>query len=247
MTVICRSRRLIFIKTRKTAGTSIEAWLSAILQPGDMIATAPENRLTGVRMQDTTNATGRWPRIERLAKRALLRLPGSPMAMRLREHMPASDVRTVIGDDMWKASHSFCVERDPWDRLLSFWIWRQKRFGVQLSFDAFLDKIEADPDSRFVRGYSNFRFYSQGGELALSEVILYHRLQEGLAELSRKHDLSLDPADLPFRKGGFRPREASPASLRADQIRRIARLCAQEIQLFSWDFEALHKTQPRNS
>lgn len=212
-----------------------------------MIATAPENKLTGLRFQDTTNATGRWPRFERFAKRAMSKLPGAPLALRLREHMPANEIRSLVGEDVWKSSYRFCVERDPWDRLLSFWVWRQKRFGVELSFDAFLDRIEANPNDRLVRGYSNFSLYSHAGESILNEVILYHKLQEGLRDLARKQDLSLDLASLPFRKGGLRPSELSPNSLRADQVGRIARICADEIELFDWDFTALYRSHKRNA
>lgn len=243
MTIVSLSRGFALIKTRKTASTSIEEWLAPVLSSGDFVTTSSENRVT-VGFWSTRNIVSAAPRIEKFAKSVLRRVPGSPRGISIREHMSVTDVRKVIGDHVWQSLYTFCVERDPWDRTLSLWKWRQQRLGQAISFDAYLDLMEESPTDKLVRDFSNYGLYSENGKVAVSRVIPFRHLSKGLQEVAQRLNLPVDVRDLPFRKAGLRSEEDSAAHLSPQQVDRIARLCRDEIVLFGWDYADLH-VQPR--
>jgi len=42
------------------------------------------------------------------------------------EHMPARKIRRRIGREAWNQYFKFCIARNPWDRVISQYYWRQK-------------------------------------------------------------------------------------------------------------------------
>ncbi|MGB8622119.1 MAG: hypothetical protein WCD16_04805 [Paracoccaceae bacterium] len=236
MTIVSHSRRFVFLKTRKTAGTSIEKWLAPLLVRGDIIATATENLPVPVGFWDTPNQVSRLPGAEKILKRICRYALKYPPGVRFREHMAARDVRDVIGADAWDGYHRVCVERDPWDRMISFWKWRQVREDRKVSLDAFLEQIATAPGDRLVRGFSNIDIYTIDGRIAVDQVIPYRALHAGLEEFCKGCALPLSPASLPFQKAGHRSPGDSVRSLRPDQVEAISRICRREIDLLGWDF-----------
>src|SRR5262245_14233995 len=103
--IVSHKYRFIFLKTAKTAGTSIEVGLSAWCGDGDIIT--GDNRC-GYRRN---YALG----LGRLG----IRMPGEierrlPEIVGYYPHMPAHQVRRLIGRETWDAYFKFAVERNPW-------------------------------------------------------------------------------------------------------------------------------------
>ena len=73
MTIVSHRYKFIFLKTHKTAGTSIEQWIAPHLGWRDLIATAPENRIAPVSFLSSPNAVSRWRRQEKAVKSAIWR------------------------------------------------------------------------------------------------------------------------------------------------------------------------------
>ncbi|TCM82645.1 sulfotransferase family 2 domain-containing protein [Rhodovulum steppense] len=245
MTIVSHSHGYIFLKTRKTAGTSVEKWLSGALRPGDWITTAPENLPLPVGIWDTANTVTRFGRLERGLKRVCRYGLGWPPGPRFREHMEAGAVRAAVGEAIWTGYFSFAIERDPWDRIISLWRWRQHARGAAPDFDGFLDAIEADGTDLATRGYSNMALYTIDGRIAVDRIIRYNDLCGGLARLCSDLALPLSPGELPFRKAGHRDSADSPHALTIAQVARIARICAEEIDLLGWDYRKLYGAPQR--
>ncbi|KAA5804066.1 hypothetical protein F1654_09835 [Alkalicaulis satelles] len=85
----------VFIKTQKTAGTSLEADLSARLEPDAVV-------------------TQLFPPVPGHAARNHTR-----DGVTLKAHAPASDIRAFIGEADFSSFTRFCVEREPVDKCLS--------------------------------------------------------------------------------------------------------------------------------
>lgn len=230
--IVNHTRRFIFLKTKKTAGTSIEVALSRYCGPRDIV-------------------TRVGPRDERL--RSELGYQGAVNHLRPREqwspsdwfrhllrrkeivlyynHMPASEVRALTGDEVWNSYFKFCVERNPWDRAISAYYWENRRAKRLPDFDEFL-KWLAKADL-----ISNYDTYSIDGRIAVDHVMLYERLGSELEELVQRLGLP-GPLELPRSKGQHRKDRRPYQEVFTDWGRDfIARACAREIEAFGYRFE----------
>jgi hypothetical protein len=234
MTIVSHRHRFIFLKTRKTAGSSIERWLLPSLGRSDMIATAQENWPVPVSFFSTPNPTTRFPVIEHRIKKWSRIFPGGPTSFLLGEHLSAGEVRTLVGDDTWRDYFKFCVERQPWDRVLSLWRWRQQRFKRSIPFDGFLDLLESSPDKQLVRHASNLDIYMIGKVIAVDQVVDFDRLNEDLNQIVDRLGMPIHGDTLPRVKSGIRRESDSVMDLTSAQIDRVSRLFAEEISLWGW-------------
>lgn len=232
MTIVSHRHKFIFLKSRKTAGSSVEGWLVPQLGKLDFVATSEENRRPGLPVFGTPHTVTGFPRIERRAKKLLRRFrPG----LRLEEHSNAIDVRQRVGERVWKEYFKFSIERQPWDRLISLWSWRQHRLGREISFDQFLDIIESRDDDPLVEFWSNMPMYTDvDGRMIIDRVLDYGRLESDLSEVAQLLGLTLSIDDLPRHKVGHRIASDTVAQLSKVQIQRVSRLCRAEIGLFGW-------------
>lgn len=230
MTIVSHKHQFIFLKSRKTAGSSVEGWLAPLLGQRDLVITSDENRRLPV--LSTPHPVTRFAAVERPFKKALrLVRPG----FRLDQHSDAVAVRLIVGEDVWRRYYKFSIERQPWDRLLSLWSWRQHRLKREISFDHFLDRIESNDGDPLVQYWSNLPSYTgECGSVIVDRVLDYANLHGELTDVARELRLPLAVSDLPRHKSGIRGRSHGVASLSRAQIERVSRLCRAEIELFGW-------------
>src|SRR6266702_2276090 len=127
--IISHKHKFIFIKTVKTAGTSLEVFLSQHCEPDDVLTPfAPP-------------IEGHQPRNHEGSARPIseiLRIPFGPRSAwrcllarheRFYNHMPAWLVRLRVPSAVWNSYFKFCVERNPWDKVLSHYHMHAAREG----------------------------------------------------------------------------------------------------------------------
>jgi hypothetical protein len=109
--IISHKYQFIFIKTRKTAGTSCEVYLSQHCGPDDLLTPiAPE-----VPAHVPRNHYGYY------------------------NHISGSEIRKRIGNSIWDNYFRFCVERNPWDKTISQYHFTNQYMSLgNLSFEEFL-------------------------------------------------------------------------------------------------------------
>jgi hypothetical protein len=174
--IISHEHKFIFLKTKKTAGTAIEAALSELCGPVDVI--------TPYREESEQDRKGRPPQNYRIEhplkpKRPLLkRLLMRPEryyhpSVGFYEHMPASVVRDYVGEEMWRSYFKFAFDRNPWDRQVSWYLYKTKSTRVRPSFAQFM----ASRRRAFV---ANYAIYTLDGTVAVDFVGRYERLEEDL-------------------------------------------------------------------
>src|SRR5690606_10039582 len=157
--LISHRHQFVFVKTKKTAGTSIEISLSRYMGAADVITPIAEEdeairRRLGVvpRNYELTVMDGRG----RLRER------------KLRNHSRAKAARDVLGERTWNEYFVFTVERNPFDRILSQFYWRGGYENFP-SVMAFLDSGIPKPNS--------WIYQDDDGSLLVDYIIRYDRLQ----------------------------------------------------------------------
>ncbi|MEJ8569496.1 hypothetical protein [Elongatibacter sediminis] len=108
--IISHTYRFIFVKTIKTAGTSIEAYLSP--HCGDQDVFTPLN----------PPVSGHQPR----------------NFGRFYNHFSAWGIRQAVPADIWNTYFKWCVERNPWDKTVSDYCMLRHRSGGRVSFEDYL-------------------------------------------------------------------------------------------------------------
>jgi hypothetical protein len=174
--IVSHEHKFIFIKTKKTAGTAIEAALSELCGPADVI--------TPYREDSEIDRKGRKPqnyRIEHPLKptRPLWRkLLGRPEryyheSVGYFEHMPAARVRAYVGEEVWRSYYKFAFDRNPWDRQVSWYFYKTKSKRWRPSFARFMA-------SRRRAYVNNHELYMLDGALAVDFLGRYENLEADL-------------------------------------------------------------------
>lgn len=149
--IISHKHKFIFIKTVKTAGTSIEIFLSQQCGLSDVV-------------------TPVFPHIE-------------PHIARNHEgfynHMPAYEIRHKIDPQIWRSYFKFCVERNPWDKTLSYYHMMNHRRAHGLEFKDFL------AEKSFPLNYPSYTEPGNPNKLIVDRVIFYENLTKELGGVFR--------------------------------------------------------------
>lgn len=174
--IISHEHKFIFLKTKKTAGTAIEAALSELCGPEDVI--------TPYRRESERDRRGRAPqnyRIEHPLKpkrplwRKLLLRPERYYhpSVGFYEHMPAERVRAYVGEDVWRSYFKFAFDRNPWDRQVSWYLYKTKSKRRRPSLELFMS-------SRRRAYVNNYEIYTLDGAPAIDFLGRYENLEEDL-------------------------------------------------------------------
>jgi len=225
--ILSHDWRFIFIKTEKTAGTSIEMALARHCGPLDIVtpihARDEAARLEqGVRARNFVVTESAFePEADPEAQEQRFKDSGWPVRPRpaFYNHMTAGEIRDAAGSRIFESYCKFAVERDPCDKLISYYYWLGR------------DRHMTFPD--FVAGFdalSNWRRCTIDGRLAVDRLIRYDRLEAGLREVLEPLGLPWDGA-LPRAKSGLRPKDATVAAMFDDATMAIAK------ERFAQDFE----------
>ena len=112
--IISHKYKFIFIKTAKTAGTSIEIFLSDVCGNDDVLTTI-------------------FPHVEPHVARNF-------SADNFHSHATAAEIKNKVSRKVWDSYFKFCVERNPWDKTLSHYHMINHRSGDEISLnDYFLN------------------------------------------------------------------------------------------------------------
>ncbi len=177
--IASHAHRFVFVKTRKTAGTSLEIALSRHCGPDDIVT-----RISPADEELRVAAGGVPPQ----------NTETSPSSY---AHMGARRVIKVIGRETWDDYFTFAVERNPYDVVASSWRYSARRPSFTKSFAEFVRTPR-----RLDRLALNERLYRMGGEVIVDRVYRYEELPAAVADLSSRLGLELD---LPHAKQGNGP------------------------------------------
>lgn len=232
--ILSHKYRFIFLKTAKTGGTSTELALSPACGPDDILAplSRPEER----KRRDSPARN-----YARGLGKLGIRMPGefrhhfAPI-YGYYNHMPAWQVRRMAGEDIWNGFYKFTIERNPWDRQVSFYFWRTRHSKPQPDFRTFLlSRRHRGKPLRSAR-MKNWWTYTINDEVAVDRVIRYESLADELQEVCR--DLGIvEPVTLAGAKTHTRKDVRPYRDFYDDETRQlVAGWYKREIESFGYEF-----------
>lgn len=212
--LVSHRHRFIYTKTAKTASTSVEVFFEPFCVDD------PDWR----------------PRHGREAEESPAGIVGyrgpSPGDSPWYNHMSAREIRDRLGSDIWNAYLKFCVVRNPFDLLVS-WFWFEQRTKTPpgdpvATFRASLE--ERIP----VLGRSA---YLIDGDWCLDHYLRYEQLESDISTLADTLGLDVETENLPRLKTGIRDNSLPVAAYYdADLVRRVRHRFAPELERFAYDF-----------
>lgn len=197
--LISHRKRFIFIKTLKTAGTSVEVYFEKWCMPeGEW--------------------TGQHSRAEYESETGIIGYRG-PLAYtkKWQNHMPAKEVKAHISSDVWNNYFKFTTVRNPYDKLISEFYFKKFKFdeGVlkndfffaQNLFDSKNNKATIETFQKWVRekkfAIDTDKFYEDGIDY-MDYYIRYENLNEGIEYVCNKLDIPFEADKIPRLKSGIR-------------------------------------------
>ena len=227
--ILSHEHKFIFLRTKKTAGTSIELALSDLCGPDDVI--------TPLTREDEARRAGRrgaqnwrlhsWWKSPRLLKSAWFKFSAKDYGFY--NHMKAAEMRAHIDPAVWRSYFKFAFERNPWDRQVSLYYHRYREEDERPDFATFIHK---DKKAHI----NNFGVYSIDGNLAVDFLGRFETLEKDLRFALDHVGLSTAEA-LPDAKTRFRPGSVPYRDHCDEETRNIvADWYAQEIKLLGYEF-----------
>lgn len=233
--IVSHRHRFIFLKTNKTAGTSVEIGLSRFCDHPEDIVThlSPEEESLRHEMGGYSSRlySAKWWQYNPADWYRRL-LHGEPKEW-FYNHIPARKLAKRLPSEVWNNYFRFCVERNPWDRVISQYFWRYRNLSEadRPSIDTFLESSHVRSLKR--KGY---HLYTIRDQLQVDRICRYENLEEDL-ESVRQHLALPGPIELPKTKSTYRnDRRHYRDVLNERQRNRIAELFREEIELMDYEF-----------
>jgi hypothetical protein len=229
--IISHKHKFIFIKTGKTAGTSIEVFLSQQCGPEDILTPI----FPAVERHQPRNYEGFVSAFHELRKQdGLLSALSHPFTKRKKfyRHMPAWVVQTRLPAKIWNSYFKFCVERNPWDKVLSHYHMLKSRQGGSLSLDQYL------ANGKFPINYVRYTDPA-GAKIIVDRVLRYENLIDDLTDVFSRLNVHFDGSLGVKAKSEYRT-DRTPYQLvfSPEQRRIVEQAFAREIELHGYRFEA---------
>lgn len=234
--LISHKHKFIFIKTQKTAGTSIEMALSKYCGPEDVIT--PDDELERIRAgfpasrncgyaPFSTYRLKDWYRLVRRGRRKLL----------FYNHMPATEIQAHIDEALWQNYYKFCFDRNPWDKTISYYYFKY-RTGPKLGRkdDKKIPTLSEFLHTEQLKMISDWWRYTIDDRVVVDHLGRYEDLTDELAGITRHLDLPPIEA-LPRLKTGIRKDQRPYKEVLSNADRdRIADVFAKEIDYFGFQY-----------
>lgn len=216
--IVSHKYKYVFVKTRKTAGTSVQVALWKYR--GDLDSTA---KLPGIRNFHVQNPIGK-----------------------LGSHASAKKIRNKIGLDKWKEYFTFAFERNPWDKVVSAY-WHQRSRGLKMEFIPYCIEAAKNSLKKKVK-FSTYKYdrvrafpfdwdkYTKNNKVIVDFIGKYENLEKDLLFICNTLKIPWD-GKLTRELGSFRKDKSSYRKYYNKHTRNlVGDIFRREIEFFGYEF-----------
>jgi len=233
--IISHKHKFIFIKTRKTAGTSIEISLSRFCGKNDIITPiTPEDEkirkefLIGPQNYQLHKSGKIFFKIKSIIYK-------NKIKNEFYNHAPGIEIKKEIGEEVWNSYYKFCFDRNPWDKTISLYWWDKRLSRARnLGFDEWFESRK-----KIGLTHYNYPLYSDNNDKILVDFVgKYENLETDLLKICNKIGIEFDNW-LPKAKGGFRKdKKHYSCYFNEEQKEFINKYFKKEIELMNYSFDS---------
>lgn len=228
--IVSYERRFIFLRTMKTGSTSVELALAQLCGPDDILTNVSkfESHRRGRGQQNNIVPLETVPFWSRLAW--AFGMDAKKAGLQLRNHAYARTVRRLVTDEQWRDFTKITIERNPWDREVSHYLYRKRNGKESGSFAEFVRRGWRR------RTIPNFDIYAIDDKIVADEVMRFENLSEDFDAVMQRLGIENPPklahlnVSRPGEKPDYRTYYDEPTKA------AVARRYAREIEAFGYTF-----------
>ena len=229
--IICHDYKFIFIKTNKTAGTSIEIALSIFCGANDIIPPLlPEDEAirSSLGYREPQNYQASY--FDNSLMDSLKYLLTGKRKKKFYSHISAKEIIQYIGPQIWDDYFTFCFERNPWDRIISLYYWHYQSKS-RPTITEFLAT-----DIPLILKRNGYDLYTINDEIVVDRVCRFENISEELEIVRRRLGIP-QKLELPKAKSRFREDKRNYRDILTDTEKvQVENIFSNEIKLFNYSF-----------
>jgi len=222
--IISHKHKFIFMKTRKTAGTSIQLALSEYCGDDDIITPDVDAKHLGKNVDKFFTD---------------------------HPHPLIRDVKDYLGDNIWDSYYKFAFVRNPWDLVVSRYHWNMRRQNCSVEgFRKFLDTYCSSdacfgPAHYFVNDLQQ-NYTTLNGELSLDFVGRFENIKEDFKQLCK--NIELPELELVKSKNSYKPDYYNKYTqyYDNDSIHLVEKYFSKDIEMFEYSYNQNFTTRRIN-
>jgi hypothetical protein len=227
--IICHQHKFIFLKTRKTAGTSIETALANYCDDGDVITALSDEDEAARSDSGVRSAQNLKVPISKYGPSEVVRLLKGERT-RFYNHIPATDIARFVPDLTWREYFVFCVERNPFDRAISQYHWKNRKIsGAPPPMAEFFTNLST-------LSMSNWSLYTSNDRVIVDKVIRYEHLESELKTVGQQLGITIDVSNIHAKAWTRKDRRNYWEVIDEESREIIERRCAKEIAHFGYQW-----------
>ncbi len=231
--IISHKHKFIFIKTRKTAGSSIQIYLSHLCGEQDIFSPIDKAEQSYL----PRNFRGLFSPIPEFAEyrsspsKIMKTLWRFLTLKKFQSHIKAREVRERIPPKIWNTYYKFSIDRNPWDKVLSHYHFVRQRYRryYNISFDRYLQTAELP--------YNYKKYTDIDDNIIVDKVIKYENLIEELDEVFNQLGIAFNGTLGASEKSHYRKdRRPYQEVYSEDQKLLVEKLFDKEIKMHGYEF-----------
>lgn len=235
--IYLKEMKVIFIKPRKVAGTSFEIALSKYSSKEDVVTPITDNdEKMRESWEGAKNYMYSFPELFSLQKKPTYKLYKFKRPVKFYNHISASEIKNLIGDQAWHESIKVTIVRNPYDRLISQFFYDTRKSKTKIDFE---DWCRNNPKTIAI----NNQQYLIEGKNIIDFYIRYENLEDDIKSLEEKVPKLSGLWEI-FKtinaKGNIRPRTATPKEIFSHHPKAKAVVeffCDYEIEKFNYQLD----------